>query len=266
MNNRRRGSGTPAALQTRMLIEVVHVRPGRWDQDRQALKSVLQESTMAAVLVDNTVDWDTLADIARVVTASRVAFVATYGERSEELHDLIDVMAISVPEPGPITTFENDGIDDFLFNITLVYPGCTEIADSLRKTVICYASEVPIPGDLSVRVAKIKRDANGGDETERQQRLKDLYADFTRWLLSRFDGWDPQGIVLDQKNEYAPEVRRIVPLLRETKSAEELARLIHAVFVKMFDAEIAGPEDVYRPFASEIMDEWQKRWGAVWAD
>lgn len=248
-----------------MPIEVVHVRPSRWDQDRQALKAVLQDSTMAAVLVDRTVDWDTLADVARILTAAKVPLVATYGERSEELHDLVDIMAISEPEPGPITTFENDGIDDFLLNLTLVYPGLTEIAGR-RKTVICYASNLPIPDDLSVAIAKIKRDANGGNETKRRQRLKGLYADFTRWLLSKFDGWDPLGIVYDHEDEYAPEVRQIIPLLRETKSAEELTQRIHAIFVKMFDAEIAGSVDTYRRFAHEIIDEWQKRWEAIWAD
>src|SRR5579862_2026338 len=243
-----------------MLVEIIHIRASGWERDRQALKSALQDSTMAAILVDGAVDWETLADVARVVAASKVPFVATYGERAEELHDLVDLMAISIAEPGPITTFENDGIDDFLYNITFVYPGCLEIAARDRKTLICYASEAPIPDSLATAVAKMQREANGEDEAKRRQKLTNLYTDFTKWLLCKFNQWDPQGIVFGQEDEYAPEVRQIVPLLRETKSAEELTQHIHTIFVKMFDEEIAGSLEAYRPFAHEIMEEWPKRW------
>jgi hypothetical protein len=207
-----------------------------------------------------------MADLAKVIAASKIPLVSTYGERSEELHDLVDWIAISIPEPGPITTFENDGIDDFLYNVTLVYPGCSEVAARDRTILICYASELPIPEHLTAAVAKIQHEANQNDQSKRQQRLRDLYIDFTTWLLRKFNEWDPQGIVHGQNDEYAPEVRQIMPLLRETTSAEELAQHIHAIFVKMFDAEIAGSLDIYRPFAHEIMQEWPKRWEAVWAD
>ena len=107
--------------------------------------------------------------------------------------------------------------------------------------------------------------AGKGDAKQRQA-LERFYADFTEWLLSKFYQWDPQQIAFGPSDEYKPEVRQILPLLRETRSVEELTQRIPAVFVRMFSAEIAGTQDTYRPFAREIIDEWQKRWKAVWVD
>jgi hypothetical protein len=101
---------------------------------------------------------------------------------------------------------------------------------------------------------------------KRRRALKRLYADFAQWLNLKFNEWDPQGIVYEQEDEYSPEVSQIVPLLREPMTVEDLTRRIHAIFVRMFDAEIAGSADAYRPFASEILDEWQKRWEVIHAD
>jgi hypothetical protein len=94
--------------------------------------------------------------------------------------------------------------------------------------------------------------------------LKNLYGEFYQWLLEKFDEWDPQGIFIEpRQGEYGPEVARIIPLLRTSKSAYELADHIHAIFVRMFDADIAGPIETDRPFAVEIIAEWQKQRGAI---
>lgn len=88
--------------------------------------------------------------------------------------------------------------------------------------------------------------------------LKKLYGSFYEWLLAKFDEWDPVGIVFDtNQGEYRFEVGRIIPLLGTSQSAEELAEAIHTIFVRMFDAETAGPVETYKPFASEIIAEWR---------
>jgi hypothetical protein len=94
--------------------------------------------------------------------------------------------------------------------------------------------------------------------------LKDLYGGFYDWLLAKFDEWDPQGIVFDgNQGEYRPEVGRIIPLIRGSQSEDDLAARIHAIFVQMFDADMAGPVEIYKPFAREIIAEWRKERGAI---
>jgi hypothetical protein len=102
------------------------------------------------------------------------------------------------------------------------------------------------------------------DHPPTHQDLKRLYGSFYEWLLAKFDEWDPLGIVFEtNQGEYGPEVSHIMPLLRTSHSADDLAEGIHAVFVQMFDAGMAGPMDTYKPFAREIIAEWQKQRGAV---
>jgi hypothetical protein len=101
---------------------------------------------------------------------------------------------------------------------------------------------------------------------KREPALKRLYADFTDWLVLKFDEWDPQQLVVIESNpgrEYEPEVRRIVPLLQRAESSDQLAECIHSIFEEMFNADIAGSIEVYRPFARQILAEWQKRWSAL---
>jgi hypothetical protein len=93
-----------------------------------------------------------------------------------------------------------------------------------------------------------------------RRELKKLYGDFFDWLLSKFDDWDPQGIVIEPgQEEYKLEVGRIMPLLATSQSADRLAADIHAIFVRTFDPDIAGAVETYKPFALEIIREWQKR-------
>jgi len=94
--------------------------------------------------------------------------------------------------------------------------------------------------------------------------LKRLYGRFYEWLLAKFDEWDPVGIVFDtNQGEYRFEVGRIIPLLRTTRSADELAENIHTIFVRMFDEDIAGRVETYKPFACEIIAERTKQRGAI---
>ena len=92
-----------------------------------------------------------------------------------------------------------------------------------------------------------------------------LYKEFDEWLVARFDEWDPQGLLCEDNpgREYAPEVSRIMPLLRIATSEEELASRIHGIFVEMFDEQIAGPVEKYRSMSKTIFDEWQTRTKAI---
>jgi len=103
---------------------------------------------------------------------------------------------------------------------------------------------------------------------KRERALKRLYVDFTDWLVLKFDEWDPQQLVIGSNpgREYEPEVQRVVPLLQETKSIEQLTERIHSIFVQMFNADSAGPMEVYAPFARGIFLEWAKRSSALPSD
>ena len=141
-----------------MLVETVHVRPSRSKRDWQELRDALKAASMVAVLVDGTVDWTTLMAVARVIALSDARVVAGYGERSEELHDLVDLIARSERELGPITTFENGSLDVFISNITFTYRGLLDINDQDRKTLICYVSESEsIPPHLELTIDAMRR-------------------------------------------------------------------------------------------------------------
>ena len=76
-----------------------------------------------------------------VVALSRVPVVAAFGKRSQEFHDLVDLMSLTDRQPGPITTWENDDVDDFIHGITFWHRGMLDVKDQDRKTIVCYVSE-----------------------------------------------------------------------------------------------------------------------------
>lgn len=96
------------------------------------------------------------------------------------------------------------------------------------------------------------------------EKLKKLYGNVYGWLVAKFDEWDPLGLVIERgQEEYALEVGRIMPLLLTAQSVDGLAADIHAIFVRTFFPDVAGPVETYKPFAREIIAEWQKQRGAV---
>jgi hypothetical protein len=70
---------------------------------------------------------------------------------------------------------------------------------------------------------------------------------------------DPIGIAFeDVKNydEYEPEVRTILPRLREATSGEDVLQLVHEEFVHWFGADTAGPKERYAAIARDIWSLW----------
>lgn len=65
---------------------------------------------------------------------------------------------------------------------------------------------------------------------------------------------DPIGLlsVGTPKDEYNPEIIRILAGLGEVTDLDSLNTLVHDVFVEMFDQDIAGPKEDYRKIAEDI--------------
>ena len=75
-------------------------------------------------------------------------------------------------------------------------------------------------------------------------------------LLDLMARHDPIGLVKigAPDDEYSPEVERILPRLGDAGSVEDLERIIHEVFVLMFDERLARTPQHYRDIALEIWE------------
>jgi hypothetical protein len=75
-------------------------------------------------------------------------------------------------------------------------------------------------------------------------------------LLSLFARHDPVGLVKigAPDDEYSPEVERILARMGEAHSVEDLGRIIHEVFISMFDERLARSPEHYRDIALEAWD------------
>lgn len=141
-----------------MLVEIVHIDPTDSEHGWRELKDALSDSPMIAVIVDDTVGWRALMGVARVVALSDARVVAAFGSQSEKVHDLVDLIALSEREFGPITTWDDhDDLEDFMRSVTFTYRGMLDVADQNRKTVICHASKTPIPETLALAFAKMQK-------------------------------------------------------------------------------------------------------------
>jgi len=133
------------------------------------------------------------------------------------------------------------------------------------------------PFPLAERFSAYRRmalDHNAPGEPKLAQRLLDeidgdsagepwkkLYREFDERLVTRFDEWDPQGLLSEANPgcEYGPEASRIMPLLRTVETTDQLAAEIHKIFIQMFDEQSAGPSELYEPIARAILEEWNRR-------
>lgn len=93
---------------------------------------------------------------------------------------------------------------------------------------------------------------------EERKRIKATYGalfDQTVELLFRHD---PIHINFEtNSDEYESEARTILPHLQSCKSPHDVRRVVHAEFVKWFEADIAGVESSYSEIAEELWRLWQ---------
>lgn len=72
---------------------------------------------------------------------------------------------------------------------------------------------------------------------------------------------DPINIYFPDVNnidEYDPEIDKILPVLKNMKSEDELHELIWNVFKEMFTKETAGPKEHYATISKKVWDIKQK--------
>lgn len=70
---------------------------------------------------------------------------------------------------------------------------------------------------------------------------------------------DPIRVNSAPSDEYRPEVRAMLPLLANCTSAADVAKMTHEVFVRFFNAKIAGAPENYDAIGAEIWELWQRR-------
>ncbi len=67
---------------------------------------------------------------------------------------------------------------------------------------------------------------------------------------------DPIGINFEHNtDEYEPEVGTILHRLGDSRSVDDVARIVNEEFVKWFDSSIAGPPEKYQVIAERVWDE-----------
>lgn len=107
------------------------------------------------------------------------------------------------------------------------------------------------------------------EEYEAMARERQLLIDKFGALFSKVESilfkHDPIGIayighplVVDNPDEYAPEVETILPRLHEAQSESDLTAIIHEEFTNWFGSETAGDKEAYRLIAIDVWDAWQK--------
>src|SRR5215469_18323349 len=69
------------------------------------------------------------------------------------------------------------------------------------------------------------------------------------WLIAQLRS-------VGMSTDHETEKGTIWPRLRGCQSEDEVRRIIHAEFVRWFDAAIAGPEERYSTIASEVWRLW----------
>jgi hypothetical protein len=95
---------------------------------------------------------------------------------------------------------------------------------------------------------------------EERKRLQQQYGSLFDDISSLLFRNDPIGIVFeDNKDEYDPETRTILPKLNSCRSEEDVLQVVHKEFCRWFSADIAGPTSRYTTIAAEIWSLWKNR-------
>lgn len=90
-------------------------------------------------------------------------------------------------------------------------------------------------------------------------RLKAEYGELFDSVADILFQHDPIGINFeDNTDEYYPEVRTILPRLKDCHSAQDVTSVVHEEFVRWFEPETAGPKDRYQLPSEEIWKRWQE--------
>ncbi len=89
-----------------------------------------------------------------------------------------------------------------------------------------------------------------------KQAYGELYAEVSRLVREA----DPIRLIAigAPDDEYDTEVSTILPRLYEATSASDVHRIVHEEFVRWFDADIAGPPEIYAAVSEEIWNTWQR--------
>ena len=91
------------------------------------------------------------------------------------------------------------------------------------------------------------------------QRLKAEYGDLFVSVADILFRHDPIGINFeDNRDEYYPEARTILPKLRDCHSVQDVTGVVHEEFIKWFELETAGPREKYQLLSEEIWNLWQE--------
>lgn len=60
------------------------------------------------------------------------------------------------------------------------------------------------------------------------------------------------------EDEYDPEVRSILPRLKDARSVDDVQQIVHEEFVRWFGDDIAGPADAYADLASGAWSAYER--------
>ena len=92
-----------------------------------------------------------------------------------------------------------------------------------------------------------------------RRRLKKEFKKLYSAVLAILFRHDPIEINFETNtDEYDPEVRTILPRLKEAHTVDDLRLIIHEEFVRWFDETTAGPESGYDLIAQEIWQAWKR--------
>ncbi len=93
------------------------------------------------------------------------------------------------------------------------------------------------------------------DEVESvREKYGPLFTDILELLYES----DPVGINYgDNRDEYEPEVRTLLPRLPAARSCDDVQTIVHEEFLRWFDAHTVGPKDAYASIAERIWALWR---------
>lgn len=109
-------------------------------------------------------------------------------------------------------------------------------------------SEAPLD-DATIERVSIDRDE--------RRRLVQGYEHLVASIEGLLFRHDPIGINFgDNTDEYRGEAEVLVLYRGRAASVDDLRRIVHDVFVRWFDADLAGPESRYGEIAADIWALW----------